>query len=94
MTDPTKLTSDELLQMLERATIRFGEITDGLREDLTVGMALTAVMADDAVASVQVMIAESPEIAEAYLKRTAELAAAARTMATVRGELERRANNN
>ncbi|MCR9200127.1 MAG: hypothetical protein NXI04_15945 [Planctomycetaceae bacterium] len=94
MIAPTKLPGDELLQILKQASVRFGEITDELREDLTIGMALTAVMADDAVAQVQAMISESPEIAAVYLKQTAELAAAVRTMATVRGELKRRADNN
>ena len=95
MTDPTNLTGDELMGLLDTATLRFDEITVALQENAFAVMALNALTSDeDIVAGVQAMISESPEIAEAYLRLTTDLAAAVRTLAMVRDELKRRADRN
>ncbi|MCR9202830.1 MAG: hypothetical protein NXI04_29650 [Planctomycetaceae bacterium] len=95
MTDLTKLTGKELLTMLDTASVRFDEITATLQENEFVAMALNALATDeDIVTGVEAMISESPEIAEAYLRLTTDLASAVRTLALVRGELKRRADSN
>lgn len=95
MTDLTKLTRKELLTMLDTASVHFDDITATLQENEFVAMALTALATDeDIVAGVHAMISESPEIAEAYLRLTTDLASAVGTLALVREELKRRADSN
>ena len=85
MTDLTKLTGKELLTLLDTASVRFDDITVALQQDTFAAMAMNALTTDeDIVAGVRSMISESPEIAEAYLRLTTDLATAVRTLAVVR----------